>query len=114
MLAAVAFCHWVRHWHCHCQWLAAEASCHSVLAAVASCHWVLAAVGSCDWLPAVPSVFNCHVVDNDDLDCQRSRQASLVGSIIASAAEMAESLNIYVKAWHADAAKPPCLDNGIA
>ena len=66
MLAAVAFCHWVRHWHCHCQWLAAEASCHS---AVASCHWVLAAVGSCHWLPAVPSVSNCHVVDDNDLDC---------------------------------------------
>ena len=66
MLAAVAFCHCVRHWHCRCQWLAAEASCHS---AVASCHWVLAAVGSCHWLPAVPSVSNCHVVDDDDLDC---------------------------------------------
>ena len=66
------------------------------------------------WLPAVPSVSNCHVVDDDDLDCQRSRQALLVGSIIASAAEMADSLNLRVKAWQADAAKPPCLDNGIA
>ena len=82
--------------------------------AVVSCHWVLAAVGSCDWLPAVPSVSNCHVVDDDDLDCQRSRQASLVGSIIAKAAEMADSLNLRVKAWLADAAKPPCLDNGNA
>ena len=82
--------------------------------AVASCHWVLAAVGYCDWLPAAPSVSNCHVVDDDDLDCQRSRQALLVGSIIASAAEMADSLNLRVKAWQANSPKPPCLDNGIA
>ena len=82
--------------------------------AVASCHWVLAAVGSCHWLPAVPPASNCHVVDDDDLDCQRSRPALLVGSIVASAAGMADSLSLRVKAWQADAAEPPCLENGIA
>ena len=82
--------------------------------AVASCHWVLAAVGSCDWLPAVPSVSSCHGVDDGDLDCQRARRASLVGRVIASAAEVADRLNLRVKAWQADAADLPCLENGFA
>ena len=78
------------------------------------CHDVLATVASCYWLPAVPSVSNCHVIDDGDLDCQRSRQASFVGRVIASAAEVADRLNLLVKAWQADAAELPGLENGIA